>query len=459
MSRDGVVPGSFRDPNGFVFRRGGRLYRQVNQRYREEYDRLMQSGLYGELARDRFLIPHVEVEIERAASDDAYRVLQPQELAFISYPYEWCFGQLKRAALLTLDIQARALNFGMSLKDASAYNIQFANGEPVLIDSLSFEIYKEGQPWVAYRQFCQHFLAPLALMALADIRLQQLNRVYLDGIPLDLASRLLPLHSRANLGLLAHLFLHAQAQKHMGTPPRARQGTMARTSLLGLVDSLKSTIQKLEWVPQGTEWHDYYATSSYTTAGLQAKMQVVAEMLSQVTPAPKMVWDLGANTGRFSRIVSERGIQTIALDGDPAAVEKNFRNVVAHREQNLLPLCLDLTNPSPAAGWENQERMSLCERGPADVVLALALIHHLAIGNNLPFARIAGFFSRIGRSLILEFVPKDDPQVQRLLANREDIFDRYRQDDLERDFGEQFQILRQEKIADMNRTVYLMVRR
>ena len=204
---------SFRDPSGFLFTRDGVLYRQVNQVYAEDYRKLMDSGLYAKLVKAGLLIPHTEVDIEPANKKLAFKVLCPEYVPFISYPYEWSFGQLKDAALATLSIQKRALKAGMVLKDASAYNIQFQRGKPTLIDTLSFEIYQEGEPWVAYRQFCQHFLAPLALMAYQDVRLSQLLRVYIDGIPLDLASELLPARTRWNLGLATHIHLHARAQK------------------------------------------------------------------------------------------------------------------------------------------------------------------------------------------------------------------------------------------------------
>src|SRR6185436_4959816 len=191
-TNNGQLSASFRDPSGFLFSRGGILYRQVNRAYQKEYARLMESGLYEKLVKAGLLIPHVEVDQPPAVEVDALKVIQPDRVPFISYPYEWSFGQLKSAALATLSIQKRALKMGMSLKDASAYNIQFVHGKATLIDTLSFEVYEEGEPWVAYRQFCQHFLAPLALMALKDVRLNQLLRVYIDGVPLDLVSELLP---------------------------------------------------------------------------------------------------------------------------------------------------------------------------------------------------------------------------------------------------------------------------
>jgi hypothetical protein len=204
---------SFRDPSGFVFLRDGVIYRQVNRVYQNNYDHFIRSGLWDKLVEDGLLIAHSEVELEQSATGTAYKVIEPALIPFISYPYEWCFSQLKDAGLLTLEIQLKALEFGMSLKDCSAYNIQFNQGKPIFIDTLSFEMYREGQPWVAYRQFCQHFLAPLVLMSQTDIRLQQLLRIYIDGVPLDLASSLLPARSWLNFAWLSHIHMHAKSQK------------------------------------------------------------------------------------------------------------------------------------------------------------------------------------------------------------------------------------------------------
>ncbi len=457
MSETTRQPASFRDPSGFLFRREGVLYRQVNQVYREDYDLLMSSGLYDDLTAGGLLIPHEEVDEAPADPRTCYKVLRPQEVSFVSYPYEWCFGEYKDAALATLEIQRRALARGMSLKDSSAYNIQFARGRPVLIDSLSFERYREGEPWVAYRQFCQHFLAPLALMARRDIRLGQLSRIYLDGVPLDLTARLLPPAARFNLGLLTHVFLHAGAQRRFAAGQVRRgevRGRMGRTAFLGLIDSLVSTVCRLTWEPVGTEWAAYDEVSNYTPEAEQQKAEIVGAFVRRVRPAT--VWDLGANVGRYSRVAAADGAFTIAWDVDPAAVEKNYRECKAAKEINVLPLLLDLTNPSPALGWEHRERMSLVERGPADLVLVLALVHHMAIGNNVPLRDLARFLARLGRWLAIEFVPKEDSQVQRMLSLRQDIFVEYDEQGFEQAFADAFLVRERVPIRGSLRVLYLM---
>ena len=448
---------SFRDPSGFLFTRDGILYRQVNRKYDQEYTRLLESGLHDKLVKAGLLIPHVEVDQFPAEPDLVHKVIQPERVPFISYPYEWSFGQLKDAALATLSIQRRALKVGMSLKDASAYNIQFVRGKATLIDTLSFALYKEGQPWVAYRQFCQHFLAPLALMALRDIRLNQLLRVYIDGVPLDLASELLPGKTRLNFGLLTHIHLHAGAQKrYSGADVKSRAATMNKQAMIGLIDNLDATVRKLDWKPGGTEWGNYYNITNYSDAAFEHKKQLVRAWAAKVKPS--LVWDLGANIGVFSRLAGEDGAFVVSSDIDPAAVEQNYRQMKQEKTQNLLPLLLDLTNPSPSLGWANEERDSFGRRGPADMALALALIHHLAISNNVPLPQVADFFANLGKWLVIEFVPKADSQVQKLLISREDIFPNYTREGFESAFQQKFRIAEAVNVRESERVFYLMER-
>jgi ribosomal protein L11 methylase PrmA len=452
-----IASASFRDPSGFMFRQDGVLYRQVNDSYRDDYDLLVGSGLYRGLVDDGWLVAHEEADPALADAESAYKVLRPEPIPFISYPYEWSFGQFKDAALLTLAIQKRAIEYGMTLKDCTAYNVQFWGGRVIFIDTLSFEVYREGSPWVAYRQFCQHFLAPLALMSLTDIRLNQLARTNIDGVPLDLASRLLPMRSMLSPSLAIHIHLHAKMQSAYGgaaSTARSTQRRFGRRALLGLIDHLESAIRRFQWEPGKTQWAGYYRENSYTDAALTRKEQVVGEYLDRIRPA--MVWDLGANTGRFSRVAAARGITAVAFDVDPGCVELNYREVVRDDETRILPLLLDLINPSPGTGWQNCERSSLLSRGPVDAVLALALVHHLAIANNLPLSSIADFMHQVGRSLIIEFVPKDDPQVARLLASRDDVFPDYHQREFERCFRHYFDIEATAPIPDSGRVLYLM---
>jgi ribosomal protein L11 methylase PrmA len=460
MSDYRKISSSFRDPNGYLFYKDQILYRQINHPYKPHFHKLHESGLYETLVNKGWITPYTEATIEPDNPEIAYLVIQPEQLPFISYPYEWCFSQLKDAALLTLKIQKTALKFGMTLKDSSAYNIQYhpATGKPVLIDTLSFETYSEGNPWVAYRQFCQHFLGPLALMAHTDVRLNQLSKIYIDGPPLSLISKLLPFKTKLNFGLLSHIHLHAKAQSRFaGTPQPGPRQAMSKNNLLALIDNLERTTQKLIWVPGGTEWGEYYQDTNYSREAHLHKHGLIKEFIDEISP--DYVWDLGANTGLFSRIAQQLGATTIAFDIDPGAVEKNYLQVKSEKENNLLPLLLDLTNPSPGLGWENQERDSLYDRPKPDLIMALALIHHLAITNNTPLEMVASMFSNLAPWLIIEFVPKQDSQVQKLLATREDIFNNYHQDGFEHAFQHYYELIKIKEINHTLRRLYLFKRR
>ena len=451
---------SFRDPSGYVFERSGVLYRQINETARQDYERLLSSGLYDALIRSGDLVPHEEVDPALSPDGRAFRVIRPERADFMSYPYEWCFSQLKEAALLTCRLQKVALVHGMSLKDATAYNVAFSKGRAVWIDTLSFEVLKPDTPWVAYGQFCRMFLAPLALMSCVDVRLQQLFRTCIDGIPLDLASTLLPAASLLRPGQLMHIHLHAAAQRRLAAGnavQRPQQSRFSRTALNGIVESLERTIAGLEWRVTESTWGNYYDDTTYTAAAFAHKREIVSAATERLAPA--MVWDLGANDGTFSRVASGRGIPTIAWDVDPVAVEKNFQQAARACERNILPLLLDLTNPSSGYGWANEERDSLAERGPADLAFVLALVHHLAIANNVPLGHIAAYLARLARGLVIEFVPKADSQVRRLLASRTDIFDDYTQEGFERAFSAHFDILEATTIRESVRTIYVMRRR
>lgn len=450
------VSSSFRDPAGFLFIEDGYLYRQINPTGFDDYFTLINSGLLEDLLTAGLLIPHEEITTYDQESPPEKIVIKPEEISFISYPYEWSFSQLKDAAELTLKIQKFAIRRGMSLKDCSAYNIQFLRGKPILIDTLSFERYHEGEPWAAYRQFCQHFLAPLALMAFTDVRLSQLLRVYIDGIPLDLASKLLPKKTSLNLSLNLHIHLHAKSQARYSDKkiePNKEHRQLKEHQLLGMIESLQSGIEKLNWKPDKTDWADYEQFHNYSPAALKQKQEVVENYLTRSQSS--MVWDLGANTGKFSRIATQQNINTISFDLDPGAVELNYLEAVKRGDHHLLPLVSDLTNPSPGLGWAHEERQSLLDRGPADTVMALALIHHLVIGNNVPLEKLAQFFSKVCNWLIIEFIPKQDPQVEKLMGVRKDIFQDYDQDHFLQYFSIYFDKLDQHKIEDSDRDLFL----
>lgn len=449
-------PGSFRDPAGFVFRRDGVLYRQVNKSYAPTFDRLEKTGFLGKLQSEGLLVGHEQLGVETGSTADALTVLRPDVVPFISYPYEWCFGELRDAALLTLDLQRRALDAGFVLRDASAYNVQFVGGYPVFIDSLSFGIYSEGQPWQAYGQFCEHFLAPLALMAEHDARLATIQRSFADGIPLEIASRLLGMKTWLRPGLMLHVHAHAKSRKRFANEAgKQRDRTLSLAALRRLIEHLCQTIEGIRLDPTGTTWAEYETEHNYTADAATEKREAVRAMLARLQP--ETVWDLGANTGVFSAVAPD-GARVIAIDGDHAAVERHYRRV---RQQNslILPLVMDLSNPSPARGWAHAERKSLAERGPADAVLALALIHHLVLGGGVPLGSVAQWLSGLTRFAIVEFVPPDDEQVLRLIAGRTEATHPYSEPDFRRAFDRYFSLLETRALTNSGRALFLFEKR
>ena len=459
-------PGSYRDPSGFVFRRDGVLYRQINASFADDWAAFESSGLHTALVSEGILVADEPASVDLAPEPGAVAVIQPDEIGFISHPFEWSFSQLKDAALLTLRSQSMAGERGMTLRDASAYNVQFRDGKAVLIDTLSFERAAGDQPWKPYRQFCENFLAPLALMAHRDGRLGQLLRTWVDGVPLDLASELLPRRTRfLSPGLAAHVHLHARAQRqHAGesTPDGAtapRAVTMSETRRLALLDHLRRTVEGLKLPAQGTVWADYADQTSYSEAGTTSKEALVRRQLEAVAAeGGRRAWDIGANTGRYSAIAADAGFWVLALDIDWAAVERHYLALRATGERRIMPLLADIAEPSPGIGWANAERAPLIDRSNADVVIALALVHHLAIGRNVPLPMISRLMARLSPHLIIEWVPKSDRMVERLLAAREDVFADYSPEGFRAAFRTDFEIVEETPIEDSGRVLFRMRR-
>lgn len=429
----------------------------MTERFRQDFEAFVDSGCHRALVDAGLLVDHDEVPGDDLAPD-AWKVLRPERVPFLTWPHEWSPGQRRAAAVATMDAQLIALDHDMILRDASAFNVQFVGGRPVLIDTLSFGRLTT-EPWVAYGQFCRHFLAPLALEAHVDPRLAGLLVANIDGIPLDLAASLLPGRTKRRPALLMHLHMHARSASTSQADPDAERKTttFSKKAHQGVASQLRGAVDKLTWEPMGTTWVDYYAEADhYDEGSMAAKEALVRGHLEQLQP--NLVFDLGANTGRFSRLAAATGAVVVAADIDHGAVEAGWRALASDPipDGDLLPIRYDLANPTPSIGWANEERADLAARGPADVVLALALVHHLAIGNNVPLPMVCELIARMGRHAVVEWVPKEDPKVRVLLATREDIFDRYTQDDFEAAAGEHFEILARDPVADSGRTLYLL---
>ena len=443
-------PSSFRDPSGFVFEASGRLYRQVNKVYAEQYELLMRSGLYKLLTEKQWLIAHAETSHPFTKSEEHYKTIIPEYIPFISYPYEWCFEQLQDAALLTIDIMKAAMDHGMILKDATPYNIQFRFARPVHIDTLSFQQHDETKPWVAYRQFCETFLYPLLVSSYTGIEIHKLFAACPEGMDAQTTSALLPSKAKFNLGNWLHVFLAAKVKggEHQ------KQVQFNKTKLIRIVDHLRSRVKAIQPSHRNRQgWKEYYDEGILNKEYLSNKQKIVTAMLEKIEAGTAC--DLGCNRGIFSRLLAKKIPLVIAADEDEVSVSGVYHDAQKNQE-NILPLCVDLANPPGDGGFNNQERKGFVKRMNYDVTLALALVHHLCVGKNIPLESIANFLSSFTRKLIIEFIPAEDEKAQQLLSRKEIVFSGYTQDAFELFFARHFIIAEKVVVAPSKRTIYLM---
>jgi hypothetical protein len=446
-------PASYKDPSGFIFQASGKFYRQVNKIYAGHYDLLVKSGLSSFLQEKKLLLPHEEVTENILHSDDWYLTLLPEQVPFTSYPYEWCFEQLKDAALLTLEIVKFSIDEGMILKDATPYNVQFLNGRPVFIDTLSFEKYDLSLPWIAYRQFCESFLFPLLLSHYHKISIQPFLNSYPNGMPVNIAAKLLPWKSRLNPGVSLHVFLQNKLSKK--TKNTRQANSFSKNKLLNLISHLDGIIRDLTNTGK-TEWSNYYTGSISSPEYLGKKEDIITNLLQKLDG--RRLLDLGANEGFFSLLAAAKNFDVVAIDKDDQCINILYKKVKQENITNILPLCIDLMNPSTASGFANNERASFGERIHTDAVMALALVHHLAIGYNLPLSKIAEYLYGFSHQLIIEFVPKEDEKVQLLLQNKKDIYPEYTLENFENVFRQKFTIIEKMQVPGSDRIIYLMKR-
>jgi ribosomal protein L11 methylase PrmA len=446
-------PASYRDPSGYIFEQDGQPYRFVHTSYQPHYDQFVRSGLYQKLAGAGLIIPHTDATALFDTDTGCYKILQPEPVPFWTYPYEWSFEQLRQAALLTLKLNLAALEHGMILKDASAYNIQFRNGKALLTDTLSFELYEEGKPWQAFRQFCQHFLYPLLLHSRLHHFDPAMLMHYTDGVPAAVTASILPGTARFNANLWLYLYLPAKLAAQQ--QPAQKQLSIPKTKIVQNMQHLSSVISKLRHKTARSQWNHYYTETILSNQYLEHKEILVTEILAGIQPRTTV--DIGCNTGAFSKIAAQYSNQVISLDTDPLCIDIVLQETQKTGLTNITPLVADISNPSPATGWNNKEHKALLERLSGDCVLALALIHHIALSKNVPLDFIVQLFAQItSQYLVIEFVPKTDPRAQLLLQSREDIFNRYTQQDFEKLLQQHFTILRSERINDSERTLYLL---
>lgn len=461
MTLDQAVAGSFRDPAGRVFDHEGRILRTVAKAGALAFEAARASGFLDRLVADERLVPFDMLQTPAPAElfADAEYILEHPRLEIISHPYEWCFGQLRAAALLHLDIALDALGCGLTLSDASAYNIQFTGYRPIFIDHLSFRPYREGEFWLAHRQFCEQFLNPLLLRAELGIPHNAWYRGTLEGIPTEQIARLLPRRARLSLRMNAHVFLPARYQRgtqseavRAAAGPRPGRG-LPRRGYEGLLRQLRNWIAGL--TPKDAApsvWSDYAEDNTYADTETGAKRCLVAEFAARRRPA--LLLDLGCNSGVFAETALAAGAgAAVGFDFDQHALEKAHARSVG-KALPFLPLFLDAANPSPSQGWAQAERAGFDERARGDAVSALAFLHHLAIGKNIPLEQCIAWI--VGRAPVglLEFVPKSDPTVQSMLRHREDIFEDYSEEAFAACLARHASVVQRTQVSAQGRAIY-----
>ncbi len=456
----GLDPGSFRDRYSRVFIENGKVFRLLSPEAQSAWKALSNSRLYQNATEDGRLIPARIVDredLKTGSQGNWSAVLEHPRIPFISYPYEWTFGMLKDAALLQLTLLRDALREDMTSKDATPYNIQWYGSRPVFIDIPSLEPLAEGTPWSGYRQFCELFLFPLMLQAYKGLPFQPWLRGSLEGITAEQMRSLSTLRDFLRPGVFPHVVLQARFQSRYAGHERDVRGDLRRAGfgkalIQRNVDNLIRLIGTLGWGQTRSEWSDYGCTNSYTDTELAEKTEFVKTALAR--RPRKLVWDIGCNEGHFSRIAAEHSEYVVALDADPLVVDRLYTDLKRTGEERILPLYVNVADPSPGLGWRNRERRELAERGSPDFILALAVIHHMVIAANIPLDECLAWFAGLGGDLLIEFVDRSDPMVVRLLRNRDDIFWDYTREHFEEALGLHFDILNSRMLKDGHRTLY-----
>ena len=461
MSEIALEPGSFRDRTARVFYHNGKIYRGLSATALKEWQALSATAFYRRFSTSGGIVSTEQRDLSSipfASSDQQWAgVLEHEKLPFVSYPYEWSFEMLRDAALLQLDLVIAALDEGIGLKDASAYNLQWKGPAPVFVDVASFYKRSDGEPWVGYRQFCQMFLYPLLVQAYRDVPFQPWMRGNIDGMDAEVCLNLLSGRDYLRGGVLAHVYLQAKAQKAYSSTKRDVRADLSKAGfdkriIKANAERLRSLVAGLQWKPKQSTWSDYLKCGHYEASDAAQKRAFVAEVAA--SREWNLAWDIGCNVGVFSRIVAERAKSVVAMDADHLAIDKLYLALKSERVSNILPLIVNVTDPSPNLGWRNLERKRLDERGRPDLVLALALIHHVVIGGNIPMAEFVQWLRDLGGELVIEFVTRRDPMVETLLRNKEDHYSDYDEQVFERELAARFSIAKRQPLGSGTRIMY-----
>jgi hypothetical protein len=455
-----AVPGSFRDPDSRVFESGGHVFRALSARGLEDWHALSTSEVFDELTERGAIVETHEVADESAALADGWAgLLRHAAVPFVSYPYEWTFGMLRDAALLQLDVLERCLTASLMVKDSSPYNVQWQGAAPVFIDIGSFERLREGEPWVAYRQFCMLFLYPLMLQAYKGLPFQPSLRGAIDGITPAQARAVMSLRDALRRGVLTNVHLHSRLEaRYAAVEGRKASEDVRRAGfntelILANVRRLRKLVGRLRWDPGKSAWTDYRQDSAHLDADAEDKAAFVAAAAGR--RRRRLVWDLGANDGAYSRIAATSADYVLAMDVDHPTVERLYRTLRDQGERAILPLVVDVCDPSPALGWRGRERGTLADRGRPDLTLCLAVVHHMAITRNVPLREIVDWLASLGGTVVVEFPLRSDPMVRRLLAGKRDgAHEDYDVAHFERCLRDALHVERREELPSGQRVLY-----
>ena len=446
---------SFRDPSGYIFIDNGVIKRLIKPIYFEQYNALNDSGFFNVLQKKEFLVNHSEV-----ARTEEEIVIQPDQIPFITYPYEWSFYQYKDAALLTLKLQKYALEKGFSLKDASAFNVTFHKGKAIFIDTLSFDFYVDNTPWRAYKQFITHFFGPLLLASYHGSSVLKLMSNYMDGIPVDTIASLLPFKTKLNPFLYSNIHLLAKFENRHNEDYKneSKAGSLSKKAQIKIIETLYNHIKGLK-LKESSEWGDYYSKTNYSDNSLLSKSEIIESWVNLLKS--KTLIDVGGNTGFFVRSINSGVEHALVCDIDNNAVDENYKQIRKNKENYITPFVLDVLNPSPAIGFSNMERASFLERIQKfhpDITLALAVIHHMSLTGNITFDMSAQFFASFSKYLIIEFPKRADSWVDRLLESKREFkahFNFYTIDNFEFDYSKWFNLLDKIEVDSSERVLFL----
>ena len=456
-----IEPGSFRDRTARVFYSNGSVCRGMSAPALEEWQSVATTSFFKQALETGRVVATEVVDPAAAREMDPSRewaaVLRHQTIPFVSYPYEWCFGMLRHAALLQLELLEAALAEGIALKDATPFNVQWIGPRPIFIDVASFVRWTEGQSWTGYRQFCRMFLYPLFLQAYKGVPFHPWLRGRLDGISAEECWRMTSWRDVFRPGMLSHVAAQSRLERGYANTARDIRRELHRagfdrrlisTNLAGL----KKLVGGLAWAPRESAWSDYVRSNSYNHNESMDKERFVETVLA--SSQQRLVWDLGCNTGRFAKLAAKYAAYVVAIDSDHESIERLYDELRHEAVGNVLPLVMDVSDPSPGLGWRGAERRPLLQRGRPDVVLCLALIHHLAISSNVPIADLVDWFAEIGARLIIEFPTPEDAMVKRLLLNKDSPYADYCVEYFEKALGVRFDIRKRLPLSSGTRILY-----